>query len=613
MDEQKKQLVAKLKEAQNVLVTVSKNPSVDQLAAAIGLALALNKLDKHATAVYSGTTPSTLEFLKPEETLEKNTDSLRDFIIALDKSKADKLRYKVEDQVVRIFITPYRVSISEKDLDFSQGDFNVDVVVALGVTSQQDLDDAIQAHGRILHDAIVSSITIDGPSELGVLNLTDTTVSSLSEVVATLVAELDSSVVDSQIATALLTGIVAMTDRFSNDRTSPATMSTSATLMSAGANQQLIAAELKAATPGVERSGDPDDSGEADSEDTAEPVEPGTLRIEHGEAEVGEDSVPAYEDGTDTVPPAELTPAESADKDQDIEEILREPEEPAAPEIHVDDEGRLVTSPDSQKHPTLGISDVHGVEEQKADELPAQPPLVNRERMVEPPSWNAALSANVTEETEDAPTEELTLPSVHTPILTHDSHAVPTQPEEGIRPRGEKTIQPLTRVEPPAAPTLPEMPSPDFIDTEKQTLSDIERTVESPHIVAEEPSAGVEAPLANVDDARSAVEAAFRGGTPNTPLQPIAALNAQPFGDPLHENDAIAPAATVFQPAPGFDTPTASPNDTVPGLPPVLPPAPPMPATTPPPPISVFPGNQTTQQQSAPPPPTVPPPMLPLA
>ena len=52
----------------------------------------LNKLGKHATAVFSGQVPSTIEFLQPEKTLEKNTDSLRDFIIALDKSKADKLR-----------------------------------------------------------------------------------------------------------------------------------------------------------------------------------------------------------------------------------------------------------------------------------------------------------------------------------------------------------------------------------------------------------------------------------------------------------------------------------------------------------------------------------------
>src|SRR5579863_4356653 len=142
MDDTKAQLAEKLRSASNILVTVSTDPSVDQLTACIGMTLWLNKAGKHATAVFSGEIPNTLEFLQPESTIEKNTDSLRDFIIALDKSKADKLRYKVEDRVVKIFITPYRTSISEKDLDFSQGDFNVDIVIALGVAVQTDLDQA---------------------------------------------------------------------------------------------------------------------------------------------------------------------------------------------------------------------------------------------------------------------------------------------------------------------------------------------------------------------------------------------------------------------------------------------------------------------------------------
>src|SRR5690606_30992486 len=124
----KAQALQRLKEADNILVTVSSDPSVDQLAGAIGLTLLLNKLNKHATAVFSGKIPPTLEFLRPEDTLKKNTDSLRDFIISLDKSKADKLRYKVEDQHVKIFITPYHTSIGKDDLEFSQGDFNVDTV-----------------------------------------------------------------------------------------------------------------------------------------------------------------------------------------------------------------------------------------------------------------------------------------------------------------------------------------------------------------------------------------------------------------------------------------------------------------------------------------------------
>src|SRR5690606_24670087 len=99
---------------------------------------------------------------------EKTTDSLRDFIISLDKAKADKLRYKVEDKFVKIFITPYHTSLSEKDLEFGQGDFNVDVVVALGVKKQQELDQAITAHGRILHDATVVSVNHTAGADIGI-------------------------------------------------------------------------------------------------------------------------------------------------------------------------------------------------------------------------------------------------------------------------------------------------------------------------------------------------------------------------------------------------------------------------------------------------------------
>src|SRR5258708_4848358 len=155
MDNVKQQVVDRLKQANNVLVTVRNSPTIDLLSACIGLALVLDKLDKHAAAVFSGEVPSAIEFLKPEATLENTPNSLRDFIIALDKSKADKLRYKVEDKVVRIFITPYRTSLSQDDLQFSQGDFNIDVIVALGVHEQQELDQEVTAHGRILHDATV--------------------------------------------------------------------------------------------------------------------------------------------------------------------------------------------------------------------------------------------------------------------------------------------------------------------------------------------------------------------------------------------------------------------------------------------------------------------------
>ena len=387
MDNTQTQLVEKLQASTNILVTVSRNPTVDQLSACVALTLLLNKLDKHATAVFSGEVPSTLEFLKPEETLEKTTDSLRDFIIALDKTKADKLRYKVEDDMVRIFITPYRVSITDKDLEFSQGDFNVDVVVALGVSRQEDFDEAITAHGRILHDATVISVSTHGGVELGGLNWSDSTASSLSELVVRLARALGDNLLDQQVATALLTGIVSETERFSNEKTTPQTMSVSAELMAAGANQQLVATQLSAPAPiaAVDTVASEQKISESLSESVPTVDKPekndGTLEIDHNSIE------------------AVLKDLNMPEPDQETPEGEVGPEQP---------KDELQTS--------------------LADNNPSR-------LIMEPPTMGGRLTANSEPESLDPANDILGLPSVNEPqpaLLSRPSAPQPERPENTI-------------------------------------------------------------------------------------------------------------------------------------------------------------------------------------
>ena len=291
----KQQIVDKIKDSSNILVTVNSNPSVDELSAALGITLLINKLNKHATAVFSGAIPPAISFLDPEKTFESTVDSLRDFIIALDKEKADHLRYKVEGDVVKIFITPYRTTISKDDLDFSQGDYNVEFVLAVGVKNEEDLDKALSAHGRILHDATVAVIALeDSGQKLGSLNWINRDASSFSEMLAELSGSLggDKKLIDEQIATAFLTGIVAATDRFSNNKTTSKVMTEAAQLMAAGANQQLIATKLEEAheiaveTPASssaedsQKEGDKDGSSKEPSSQTEKPAD-GSLSIAH--------------------------------------------------------------------------------------------------------------------------------------------------------------------------------------------------------------------------------------------------------------------------------------------------------------------------------------------
>ncbi len=241
------EVAEKILEATNILVALSSDPSVDEMAAAIGLSIYLDKMGKRATAIYSGATPNALQFLKPEETFAEKADTLQDFVIALNKEKADHLRYKIDGDFVKIYITPYGTRISQDDLDFSYGDFNVDLVLALDVANGIDLDAALREHGRIMHDAVIVNITTGKPGKFGEIEWSDIRASSVSEMLAKLLYILAGKIaIEKEEATALLTGIVAATNRFSNAKTTPETMKISSKLMESGANQQLISRNITA-------------------------------------------------------------------------------------------------------------------------------------------------------------------------------------------------------------------------------------------------------------------------------------------------------------------------------------------------------------------------------
>lgn len=566
MDSQRQQASERIKQANNILVTVSNNPSVDQLAACIGLTVSLNKMGKHATAVFSGDVPSTLEFLQPEKTIEKNTDSLRDFIIALDKSKADKLRYKVEDRVVKIFITPYRTSITNKDLEFSQGDFNVDVVVAIGVHNQDELDFAITSHGRILHDATIVTLNTQSGGELGSINWLEPGASSLSELAVELVNAIDKTLVDGQVATAFLTGIVAETERFSNAKTTPQTMSISAQLMSSGANQQLVATKLEEPVAPPPQPSAPIAQQEVDTTSPPEPVK----RSENGELDIAHDETktPQEEQALENAEAA-VKEAEE-DSEEEHHEDLPAPKEETppvpAPQIRIDEHGSLIPANNEDEDYLPPVK-----HEEPAISHHNEPPKM----ILEPPTLGGPLTANSNPgayDNNDGP---------GLPGLPNDEGDLPSSMGEST-PSVGPTIMPPTDDNSSNAPGtsfLGDQPLEDVThgsDSEKQpehpdvqeeggkTLSDIERDVHSSHLdqdqavdkpISDAPPVPVVPPTAP-EPVHDPITAAFNEPDNSAILPPVPSEPAIPpdagndnFGVPNmpipNSTAAVTPAATA--------------------------------------------------------------------
>ena len=563
------QVADRIKDSDNVLVALSKNPSVDELSAALGLTFMLDKLGKHATAIFSGAVPNAIEFLEPEKTFEANTNSLQDFIIALDKEKADHLRYKIEGDFVKVFITPYKTTLDEKDLEFSHGDYNVDLIVALNVNAESDLDSALSEYGKIKHDASSINISAAAPGKFGDLEWGDPAASSVSEMVATLADILDAEdaeekLVDKSTATALLAGIVAATNRFSNERTSADTMSVAAALMSNGADQQLISSSI----PVDILTNDTVDVNEEVAElDKEEPVE--APKEEEKKEESSEELVIEKEAEPEAVEEPAAEPAVEDD-------ILDEPKEENAADLAIERMNASIRKAEGKTDVEEKLEEIEEMSAKKPDNIPDLP--VSEPSPIEPVN--------------EDPTAPEAAPEIETIAVPAPAEAAPVDlPTPELEPLAEPAIapeeQPVGISEDAPAPAPVPLPTPEPLPEEK--ISEPNPHPNSAAVNNEKslvpPSEADLPPRENVDYAaqmeqelQNAVPAPTMAPTelptaemapiaaPVMPVEPLVPDSAEPvISEPLMNESMQASAATpptvAFQPAPNED----------PALPPVAP------------------------------------------
>lgn len=557
----KQQIVDKIKASSNILVTVGVDPSVDELASALGLTIMLNNLGKHATAVASGQIPAAISFLDPEKTFENTVDSLRDFIIALDKSKADHLRYKVEGDVVKIFITPYRATITQDDLDFSQGDYNVELVLALGVKDKDHLDKALSAHGRILHDATVASLSAGTEeSKLGNLDWHESGASSISEMLTSMSEALkgDKPILDEQIATAFLTGIVATTDRFSNDKTSSKVMTMAAQLMAAGANQQLIAAKLQ--------------ENDAISDDTDTPSEhaDGTHDLSEGESTKLDKAAEETEEKADEPVDDKGSLAISHEKDGKLEEVAEqtaaEQQDEAAEKAEeaLAEQLEAVAPVAVADTPTLDdlksdIAAANADVEEAAEETPAtalQPAETPELAMPDyEPTMGGTLNATTEQAAEDKRREEAD--SRNKTILNHGGSGTLTSDKES----SGFTDVPFSASTQPADAAPPEALSGSVAPPLDPIHTDVApQETALPPVTPTETLAEIDAKNRSNEhaDAQAAVAAAFDAAPFDPANHPIEAIGAQPLDvSAVIDQPTVQPAASApgaLPPLPDFST-----------------------------------------------------------
>jgi hypothetical protein len=242
----KQQTSEAIRQAETIVIITGQHPSIDQAVSVVALAAILRKFGKKVTPIISDVAPAAIASLEIDEA-ERGLGGSRDFVLKLDVTKAevDKLRYEVADGKLNIYLTPFKGGFAPSDVTFGYGDFHYDLVIVLGVPTRARIDRIYEQNSTSFDSIPMVNLDFHRSNEnYGAVNLIEPNASSLCEMLVALSESLQSGTIDAEIATALLMGIVASTDRFTAAHTSPKSLTVAAQMMAAGARQQAVVKAL---------------------------------------------------------------------------------------------------------------------------------------------------------------------------------------------------------------------------------------------------------------------------------------------------------------------------------------------------------------------------------
>lgn len=242
----KQQAVTAIKEAKNILLVAHEELDGDAVGSLLALNSVLSKIGKETTIVSSGSTPVVFDFLSVEN-IKKDMDGIKDFMIFLSEehAKVARLSYKLEDNRLKIVISPASGNFSPKDVNFTYGEFHYDLIIVLDTDALERLGEIFHKNTEIFYKTNVLNIDHHlSNTYFGKINWVDENASSVSEILVSLIEALESEhgkLIDGEIATALLLGIMTDTNLFQNPSTSSKSLTVAAQLIALGGNRNLIA------------------------------------------------------------------------------------------------------------------------------------------------------------------------------------------------------------------------------------------------------------------------------------------------------------------------------------------------------------------------------------
>ena len=244
----KQQIFEQIKKADNILITFNKAWSGDSVASALSFYLLLKKLDKKVDVAAEQMNKNTVfNFLPSANKINNQIENLRKFIVSLDISnaKVGQIKYKVEDDTLNFIISPKEGFFTHDDIKSKSGDFKYDLIIALNTPDLESLGSIYDNDTEFFYQVPIINIDHHSNNEnLGQINLVELTAISTTEILFDLFTGYSRDLIDEDVATCLLAGIISKTRSFKTKNLTPQALLISSQLVAMGARREEIVNQL---------------------------------------------------------------------------------------------------------------------------------------------------------------------------------------------------------------------------------------------------------------------------------------------------------------------------------------------------------------------------------
>lgn len=236
-----------LRNAKKILIAPSSPMDGDSVGSSLALMVALRKMGKEVTVVAYDAMPDYLKFLPYVSQIQSELPDSKDFVISVstENAEVEHLKYEVEQGKINIIVTPKTGRFNPADVKFVSEKPDFDLLVTVDTGDLVQLGKLYELHKDLFERIPVLNIDHHASNgKFGSHNYLEFGFAATTQMVTPMIQNFEKErgeeLIDEDVATLLLVGIVTDTGSFQHSNTSPEAFEVAAELLDRGARQQEI-------------------------------------------------------------------------------------------------------------------------------------------------------------------------------------------------------------------------------------------------------------------------------------------------------------------------------------------------------------------------------------